>query len=106
VLLRLAGLTAAVAVVAACGKMADLEPAPGQPLPMKPLMAGSTPTPNQLLTPPAYANPNRVDELITKSSPRKADRFDLPPPSGQAPDVTVQELENETTNKVGPVTPQ
>ena len=104
--IRLAIASAALAALAACGKMADLEPAPVQALPVKPLMAASTPTPNELLTPPAYANPDRVDELITKSAPRKADRFDLPPPSGQAPEVTVQELDDEASNKAGPVTPQ
>jgi hypothetical protein len=58
-------LTAAVLLgVAGCGKMADLEPAKGQPLPVKPLMAKATPIPNELLTPPAYANPDRVDELM------------------------------------------
>ena len=85
--------------------MADLKPAEGQPLPVKPLMARATPTPEELLTPPAYANPDRVDELMRKSAPRQTDRFDLPPPSGQAPEVTVQELDEEQTNEVG-VTPE
>ena len=85
--------------------MADLKPAEGQPLPVKPLMARATPTPEELLTPPAYANPDRVDELMRRSAPRQIDRFDLPPPSGQAPEVTVQELDEEQTNEVG-VTPE
>jgi hypothetical protein len=104
-LLRLVPLAALLAV-SACGKMADLKPPEGQPLPVKPLMARSTPTPDELLTPPAYADPNRVDELMKKSTPRKADRFDLPPPSGQAPELPVEELNNEMTNEVGPATPQ
>ena len=95
-----------MSLLCGCGRVATLRPAQGEPLPVKPLMAASTPTPNELLTPPAYANPDRVDELITKSAPRKADRFDLPPPSGQAPEVTVQELDDEASNKAGPVTPQ
>ncbi|MGN6154853.1 MAG: hypothetical protein ACTHN4_03860 [Sphingomicrobium sp.] len=86
--------------------MADLKPAEGHALPVKPLMARSTPTPDELLTPPAYADPNRVDELMKKSTPRQADPFDLPPPSGQAPQLPVQELNDDTTNQAGPVTPQ
>ena len=86
--------------------MADLEPPKGQALPVKPLMARATPTPEQLLTPPTYANPDRIDELMKKSTPRQSDPFDLPPPTGQAPTLPVEELNNETTNQVGPTTPQ
>lgn len=85
--------------------MADLRPAEGQPLPVQPLMARATPTPQQLLAPPAYANPDRVDELST-STVRQPDRFDLPPPNGRAPGVPVQEQGDDTTNQAGPVTPQ
>lgn len=84
--------------------MADLKPAEGHRLPVKPLMARATPTPNELLAPPASADPNRVDELMKKSTPRQADRFDLPPPSGQAP--TLPAGSDDTTNQAGPVTPQ
>ena len=97
---------AALLALAGCGNMADLKPAEGQSLPVKPLMARSTPTPEQLLTPPAYADPDRVDELMRRSEPRRADRFDLPPPSGQAPESPAGTEEDETTNEVGPVTPQ
>ena len=86
--------------------MTDLEPPKGQALPVKPLMARATPTPEQLLTPPTYANPDRIDELMKKSTPRQSDPFDLPPPTGQAPTLPVEELNNEMTNTVGPVTPQ
>ncbi|MCL6679777.1 hypothetical protein LZ519_10695 [Sphingomonas sp. RG327] len=103
--LRLAG-AAAILCLAGCGKMADLEPAKVQPLPVKPLMARATPTPNELLSPPAYANPDRIDELMKRSTPRQSDRFDLPPPTGKAPTLPVEELNNEMTNTVGPVTPQ
>ena len=85
--------------------MADLRPAEGQSLPVKPLMARATPTPEELLTPPAYANPDRVDELMKDSAPRQVDRFDLPPPSGEAPEVTVQELDEEQSEEPG-VTPE
>jgi len=90
----------------ACGNRADLKPAEGQPLPVKPMMARATPTPDQLLTPPAYADPDRVDELMRRSTPRRSDRFDLPPPSGQAPDLPVEAQGDEETNQVGPVTPE
>ena len=85
--------------------MANLRPAEGQALPVKPLMAKSTPTPEELLTPPAYANPDRVDELMRRSAPRQSDRFDLPPPSGQAPEVPAEAMD-EDSNEVGPVTPE
>ena len=70
--------------LAGCGQRAPLEPAPGQPLPVKPLMASKTPTPEDLLTPPTYAKPERVDELVKRSQPRRPDPFDLPPPEGGA----------------------
>ena len=75
-------LIASAVLLAGCGKMADLKPAAGQSLPVKPLMARTTPTPAQLLTPPTYAAPERIDELMKKSQPREPDEFDLPPPSG------------------------
>ena len=85
--------------------MADLRPAPGQSLPVKPLMAQTVPTPEELLTPPPYANPDRIDELMRRSAPRQVDRFDLPPPSGQAPDVPVETLDEEQAEEPG-VTPE
>ncbi len=92
--------------LAGCGRMTGLQPARGQSLPVKPMMARTTPTPDDLLTPPSYANPDRVDELMRKSAPRKADRFDLPPPSGQAPAAPAETLEQDQANQVGPATPQ
>lgn len=92
--------------LAGCGNRADLRPAEGKALPVKPLMASTTPTPYQLLTPPAYADPDRVDELMRRSAPREVDRFDLPPASGQAPEIPVEEQDDEQTNQVGPATPQ
>ena len=74
------------ALLGACGKVAPLAPPPGQSLPVKPLMARSTPDAEQLLQLPTMAKPVRVDEILTKSQPRKPDRFDLPPPdAGLAP---------------------
>ena len=52
---------AGVLALASCGKVAPLEPPAGRPLPVKPLMASTTPTAEQLLTPPPYARPDRVD---------------------------------------------
>lgn len=71
--------------LAACGRVAPLQPAPGQGLPIKPAMAQTTPDADELLTPPPIARPERIDELMKRSQPRRADRFDLPPPSGEAP---------------------
>jgi hypothetical protein len=75
-------LLTAFAAIAACGRVADLKPATGHALPVKPLMARTTPTAKDLLTPPTYARPDRVDELIKRSEARPADPFDLPPPTG------------------------
>ena len=84
--------------LAACGRVAPLRPAEGQSLPIKPAMAAATPTPEQLLTPPTFARPERIDELMKRSQPRRADRFDLPPPTGEAPVLpeTEEPVENET----------
>jgi hypothetical protein len=68
--------------IAGCGRVTDLEPAPGHAMPVKPLMARATPTFDELLTPPTQARPNRVDELIKRSEARPNDPFDLPPPTG------------------------
>ena len=65
---------AGVLALAGCGREADLQPAPGHALPVKPLMARETPTAEQLLTPPVYAKPDRVDELVKRSRPRPASR--------------------------------
>ena len=76
-------LVAALALTA-CGSAGSLRPPEGQALPVKPAMAQTTPTAEDLLTKPAFAAPERIDELMKKSMPRKADRFDLPPPDGGA----------------------
>ena len=99
-------LIAAAALLAGCGKVADLKPAAGHNLPVKPLMARTTPTPADLLTPPAYAAPARIDELMKKSQPRTPDEFDLPPASGGvAPALPVGT--DPVVNSTGPAaTPQ
>ena len=89
-----------------CGSMSELKPAPGQPLPVKPLMARTTPTPEQLLTVPTYARPDRVDELVKRSQPRRADPFDLPPPTGgAAPALPAGTDPQPISNETGPSTP-
>jgi hypothetical protein len=102
-----AALIASVAILAGCGKVADLKPAPGQQLPVKPLMARTTPTAAELLTPPVYAKPERIDELMKKSEPRKADPFDLPPPSGgAAPALPAGSDPQPVSNETGPAEPK
>ena len=91
----------------ACGQMADLRPARGEPLPVKPLMARTTPTAEQLLTPPTNADPERIDELVKRSEPRKPDRFDLPPADGGAAPSLPAGTDPESVDKdSGPSAPQ
>jgi len=94
-------------LLAGCGKVADLKPAPGQPLPLKPAMAQATPSPEQLLTPPPNAHPERIDELMKKSTPREVDPFDLPPPSGgEAPALPAGADPEPVSNDTGPASPK
>ena len=103
--LRLA-LLAMVLGIASCGRVADLRPAAGKSLPVKPLMARTTPTPQELLIAPPYAKPDRVDELVKRSQPRPSDPFDLPPPTGgAAPSLPAGTDPQPVTNETGPSTP-
>ncbi len=109
-----AALILALAFASGCGRTAALRPAEGEPLPVKPLMAQTTPTAEDLLTPPPGANPQRVDELLRRSQPRRVDRFDLPPAGvggapagvGAPPPVLGTDTDEGTTNEVGPATPE
>jgi hypothetical protein len=104
---RRAAAIITIAALSGCGKMAPLTPAQGEPLPVKPLMARATPTAEDLLTPPTYADPERIDELIKRSQPRPVDRFDLPPAGGGAAPPPPAGIEQPTsTNEVGPATPE
>jgi len=96
----------AVFCLGACGQMAQLQPAPGEPLPVKPLLAKSTPTAEQLLTPPTNARPERIDELVKRSQPREPDRFDLPPPDGGAAPILPETEEPSSSEQAGPATPE
>ncbi|MBB3764664.1 LPS translocon maturation chaperone LptM [Sphingomicrobium lutaoense] len=77
-------LAAACAALAACGTTGPLKPEKGESLPVKPALADRQPDADDLLTPPPYARPERIDELVKRSTPREPDRFDLPPPEGGA----------------------
>ncbi|HUE79915.1 MAG TPA: hypothetical protein VMN38_09825 [Sphingomicrobium sp.] len=101
---RIVLVAAACSVAGACGQMAELQPAPGQPLPIKPLLATTTPTAQQLLTPPANARPERIDELVKRSEPRQPDRFDLPPPDGGAAPILPETDEPSSSEQAGPAT--
>jgi hypothetical protein len=103
---RLLLLGAAVGM-ASCGRVADLKPAAGKSLPVKPLMARATPTVQDLLVIPPYAKPQRVDELVTRSQPRPSDPFDLPPPTGgAAPPGPAGTDPQPVVNETGPATPK
>ena len=105
-MVRRLALVVTLAALAGCGRMAPLTPAQGEPLPVKPLMAQTTPTAEELLTPPTYADPERVDELIKRSQPRPVDRFDLPPAGGGAAPLPVGMGDQPTTNEPGPADPE
>ena len=100
---RIAILMAALALTG-CGTLGPLKPPKGEALPVKPAMAQTTPTAEELLSARADAHPERVDEILKKSVPRRADRFDLPPPDGGAaplPD-TAPPTSSETPTVVPP----
>ena len=103
---RIVMLAAGSLLAAACGQMAELQPPRGEPLPVKPLLARTTPTAEQLLTPPTNADPERIDELVKRSEPRRPDRFDLPPPDGGAAPVLPETEEPSSSEQVGPATPE
>ena len=103
---RIVLLSAVGSMAGSCGQMAPLHPPPGQALPVKPLLANATPTAEELLTPPTYARPERIDELVKRSEPRKPDRFDLPPPDGGAAPVLPETEEPTSSEKTGVSTPR
>ena len=80
---RLALLFVALAV-GSCGSRSDLQPQAGKALPQKPALAARALTAEELLELPPQADPRRVDELKKRGERREPDRFDLPPPDGEA----------------------
>jgi hypothetical protein len=97
---------AALIALGSCGHVAELKPPTGKALPVKPLMAKTAPDARELLTPPPYARPNRVDELIRQPRERQPDPFDLPPPTGGvAPSLPAGSDPQPVTNETGPSTP-
>ena len=92
--------------LASCGSVADLKPAAGQSLPVKPLLARTTPTAEDLLALPPNARPDRVDELMKRSQTRKTNPFDLPPPAGgPAPALPAGSDPMPKPDETGPATP-
>ena len=84
-------IVALVLAMIGCGRVADLEPQAGKSLPPKPALASRTPTAEELLELPTHADPARVDELNRRGQVREPDRFDLPPPDGEATPPPVEE---------------
>jgi hypothetical protein len=100
-------LAVSLIALAGCGRVSELKPEAGHSLPVKPLLARATPTANELLTPPTYARPDRVDELMKRSTARKADPFDLPPATGGAAAALPAGTDlTPVTDDTGPVKPQ
>jgi hypothetical protein len=88
----IAGLALAIA---SCGRVADLQPQAGKSLPQKPALASRALTAEELLEKPPHADPRRVDELSKRGDVRQADRFDLPPPDGEAVPLPAEEPATE-----------
>jgi hypothetical protein len=65
--------------LAACGRVADLEPPEGKSLPPTPYGATEPPTSHDLLRTSPQAVPERSVELRSESEEREDDPFDLPP---------------------------
>ena len=88
-------LVGLIVAVAGCGRVADLQPQAGKSLPQKPALAARALTAEELLQKPPHADPRRVDELGKRGEVREADRFDLPPPDGEATPPPVEEPSTE-----------
>ena len=73
-------LAVTLVALAGCGKRELLTPRVGASMPVKPAMATTVPTVDELLTPSTQQRPGRSEELLQKSTERPDDRFNLPPP--------------------------
>jgi predicted small lipoprotein YifL len=76
--------TAALLILAGCGKVGPLEPAAGQAVPAKSYGQETVPTSEELMTASEQTRPGRSDELMRRSERRTNDPFDLPPGSDPA----------------------
>lgn len=76
---RILATLALAAALAGCGQKADLEPLPGQSLPVAPYGSEVRPTAEDLLALDPQAAPERSVELRKRSEEREDDPFDLPP---------------------------
>ena len=70
----------AALMLAGCGLREPLRPAEGQSMPVAPALAPRALTSDEMLAVSSEMRPLRVDEPLTRSEERPADRFDLPPP--------------------------
>ena len=88
-------IAALTLTAAACGRVAELQPPEGKSLPQKPALAARALTAEELLEKPPRADPRRVDELTKRGEVREPDRFDLPPPDGEAVPPPIEEPATE-----------
>ena len=83
-------------LLAGCGIREPLRPAEGQAMPVAPALAPRALTTDEMLAVSSEMRPRRVDEPLTRSEERPADRFDLPPPDvGGQVESNTSELEEE-----------
>jgi len=66
-------------LLAACGKVGDLQPKAGQSMPAKAYGQAEAPGSEELMTPDVQTRPGRSDELMRRSERRRDDPFDLAP---------------------------
>ena len=86
----------AALLLAGCGLRQPLRPAEGQAMPVAPALAPRALTSDEMLAVSSEMRPLRVDEPLTRSEERPADRFDLPPPDvGGQVESNTSELEEE-----------
>ena len=86
----------AALALAGCGLREPLRPAEGQAMPVAPALAPRALGSDEMLAVSSEMRPLRVDEPLTRSEERPADRFDLPPPDvGGQVESNTSELEEE-----------
>jgi hypothetical protein len=71
---------AVAALTSGCGIREPLAPPPGHSLPIASALSTRAATSDELLQVTDDLRPQRVDEPLTRSTRRQADRFALPPP--------------------------